>query len=63
MSAEVKLTSGRGSMAERIADRLKPSNDLKNAEVIARHGSGPTRTVTTIHCGNRGPLGGKGEER
>ena len=37
------------SMEQRIADRLRPSNDLKNADVTATHGTGPTRTVTAIH--------------
>jgi hypothetical protein len=35
--------------AQRIADRLKPSNDMDTANVHAVHGTGPTRTHHTIH--------------
>jgi hypothetical protein len=49
MSHDVKLTSGKGSMSQRIADRLKPSNDHRSADDHSSHGSGPTRTHTTIH--------------
>lgn len=51
MSGEVKLTSGKGSMSERIAARLRPSNDASTASHMAVHGSGPTRTATSIHHG------------
>ena len=34
----------------RIAARLRPSNEKSTAEHHASHGTGPTRTVTTIHC-------------
>jgi hypothetical protein len=63
MSHDVKLTSGKGSMSQRIADRLKPSNDHRSADDHASHGSGPTRTHTTVHRsggqhsgGNDGPM-------
>jgi hypothetical protein len=45
---EVKLTNSRNA-AQRIADRLKPSNDTETANVHAVHGTGPTRTHTTLH--------------
>lgn len=35
--------------AQRIADRLKGSNDTSTANTVAKHGTGPTRTVTTVH--------------
>jgi precorrin-6x reductase len=42
------IQSGK-SDAQRIADRLKGSNDHSTAETIAHHGTGPTRTITTVH--------------
>jgi hypothetical protein len=42
--AEVKL-SGK-SNEQRIADRLKGSS---TADTIAKHGDGPTRTITSVH--------------
>jgi hypothetical protein len=45
---EVKLSNPKG-MAQRIADRLKPSNDLANADIHVVKGTGPTRTHTAIH--------------
>ena len=44
---EIKL-SGK-SHEQRIADRLKGSNDTSTADTIVTHGKGPTRTVTSIH--------------
>jgi hypothetical protein len=45
------------SMQQRIADRLKPSNDLANADIHTAHGTGPTRAHTTIHhSANHTPL-------
>ena len=44
---EIKL-SGK-SNEQRIADRLKGSNDQSMADTIVTHGKGPTRTVTSIH--------------
>jgi hypothetical protein len=56
---EVKLTSGKGSMSQRIADRLKPSNEKSTAAEHAAHGGGPTRTSSTIHHGgSQGSHGG-----
>ncbi len=71
MSNDVKLTSGKGTMEQRIANRLRPSNDHSTAAHAAVHGSGPTRTVTTVHHGGNvkahggvGPLGdGRGEDQ
>ena len=37
------------SMAQRVADRLKQSNDMATANTHSVHGTGPTRTHTTIH--------------
>jgi hypothetical protein len=37
------------SNEQRIADRLKPSNDLGTADAHSVHGTGPTRTHMTIH--------------
>jgi hypothetical protein len=45
--AEVRLT-GKPD-AQRIADRLKGSNDTSTANTIAKHGEGPTRTITSVH--------------
>ena len=45
--AEVRLTGK--PEAQRIADRLKGSNDTSTANTIAKHGEGPTRTITSIH--------------
>jgi hypothetical protein len=50
MSQDPKLTSGKGSMEQRIANRLKPSN-APGADHTVHQGSGPTRTVTTVHHG------------
>jgi hypothetical protein len=36
-------------MQERINKRLRPSNDLKNADVVLHQGNSPTRTHTSIH--------------
>ena len=44
---EIKL-SGK-SHEQRIADRLKGSNDQSTADTIAHHGTGHTRTITSIH--------------
>jgi hypothetical protein len=63
MAHEVKLTSGKGSMEQRIADRLRPSNDMANADQIAQHGSGPTRAVTAIHHGGTAKKHGSDGER
>ena len=45
---EVKLSDLKPE-AQRIADRLKPSNDTSTANTFAKHGDGPTRTITTVH--------------
>jgi hypothetical protein len=47
MEMEIKL-SGK-SNEQRIADRLKGSNDTGTANTLAKHGDGPTRTITSIH--------------
>jgi len=49
------------SMAQRVADRLRPSNDMDTANTHAVHGSGPTRTHMTIHhSGNQAQGPGHG---
>jgi hypothetical protein len=37
------------SDAQRIADRLKGSNDTSTADTIVIHGKGPTRVVHSVH--------------
>jgi hypothetical protein len=49
MAHETKLTSDKGSMQQRIADRMKSSGAGTNPDVMVKHGTGPTRTVTHIH--------------
>jgi hypothetical protein len=39
------------SAAERIAARLRPSNDTASAHTVLHQGSGPRRVVHTIHGG------------
>jgi hypothetical protein len=46
---ETKLNPQHGSMAERIANRLRNSGDVHHADVVTTHGTGPTRTNTNIH--------------
>ena len=59
----VEVKQGPLSDAERIAKRLRPSNDHERADSRTTHGSGPTRTVTTIHhSGHQGRHGGDNEE-
>lgn len=49
------------SQDQRIADRLKPSNDMATANVHSVHGTGPTRTHTTVHhSGNQAQGPGHG---
>ena len=59
MSQDPKLTSGKGSMEQRIADRLKPSNAPGADHTV--HQARPTRTVTTVHHGanHTKPQGGQ----
>ena len=37
------------SMDERIAKRLRPSNDTAHADVVKKQGDSPLRTITTVH--------------
>jgi hypothetical protein len=46
---DVKLTSDKGSMEKRIADRLKNSGGGIPADVHAVQGSGPTRVHHNVH--------------
>jgi hypothetical protein len=56
---QVKLTSDRGSMEKRIADRLKPST-APNADHTVVKGSGPTRVVHAVHSHGQGAGAGRG---
>jgi hypothetical protein len=63
MRPEIKL-SGK-SMEQRIADRLKPSGIGRGTQPdhMVTHGSGPTRTVTSInHSAGHVPLPGRGDK-
>jgi hypothetical protein len=52
------------SAAERIAARLKPSNDTASARTVIHQGSGPRRVVHTIHGGGgQGGLSDSGHPR
>ena len=42
------MQSGK-SDAQRIADRMKPSNDTSTADTVVHRGDGPTRVVHSIH--------------
>jgi hypothetical protein len=56
MACEVKYNTSHhaGATPEaRIANRLRNSGDAKHADVVASHGTGPTRTHTNIfHTAN-----------
>lgn len=52
---DVKLTGK--PLDQRIADRLKNSGDAANADVVAKHGDGPTRTITNLHHSRVGQHG------
>ena len=50
MPQDIQLhPDSKGDMAKRIADRLRPSNDLATADVHAQHGTSPQRVHHTIH--------------
>ena len=61
---EVKLTSGKGTEAERINARLRDSGDGAGnpGHTVVKQGEGPTRTITHVHhnAGHHGaaPAGG-----
>jgi hypothetical protein len=42
------IQSGK-SDAQRIADRLKGSNDTSTADAVVHRGEGPTRVVHSVH--------------
>jgi hypothetical protein len=50
------------SMAERIARRLRPSNDTDHADVVTTHGTGPTRTTSTVHHSRNTDYGSRAPE-
>jgi hypothetical protein len=37
------------SMEQRVTNRLKPSGDTANADVVVKKGDSPNRTITSIH--------------
>ena len=43
------VVQGPKSDAQRIADRLKGSNDTSTADTHVTHGTGPTRVVHSVH--------------
>jgi hypothetical protein len=45
----VEVRQSAKSDAQRIADRLKGSNDTSTADTVATHGTGPTRVVHSVH--------------
>jgi hypothetical protein len=45
---EVKYRDGK-SESQRIAERLRPSNSPAAVHTYAEHGTGPTRTISTVH--------------
>ena len=51
--AEVKLTSGKGEMAQRLNDRLRNSG-CDTADVVVKHGDGARRTYHNIHSKGQG---------
>jgi hypothetical protein len=70
MPDKVHLTTNKGSMSQRIADRLRPSNERTTATHSIQTGQGPTRTSHTVHHGGSqrqhggmpGPMTGDGGE-
>jgi hypothetical protein len=52
MAHDIKLTSDKGSMADRINARLQSSGVGANPDVVVKKGEGPTRTITHIHHGS-----------
>ena len=56
------IQSGK-SDAQRVADRLKPSAGTPDtASTQVTHGTGPTRTVTTVHRGGHQHQHGPADE-
>ena len=45
----VDVLQGPKSDAQRIADRLKGSNDTSTADTVVHVGTGPTRVVHSVH--------------
>jgi hypothetical protein len=65
--AEVKLTSGKGDMKQRLADRLKNSGGDLPSDVTTKHGDGARRTFHNLHfsasnAGSTTKQNKKGEE-
>jgi len=51
MAHDIKLTSDKGSVADRINARLQSSGVGAGPDVVVKKGDGPTRTITHIHHG------------
>lgn len=49
-----RYTSDKGPPEKRIADRLKPSCDVKNADHFVVNGEGPTRVAHAIYSRGQG---------
>jgi hypothetical protein len=47
--ADVKLTSGEGSMQQRIDKRLRNSGEGASPDVTVQKGNSPLRTFTNLH--------------
>jgi hypothetical protein len=44
-----EVKQGPKSDAQRIADRMKPSNDTSTADTVVHRGGGPTRIIHSVH--------------
>jgi hypothetical protein len=56
-----QVMQGPKSDAERIADRLKGSNDASTADTVVTHGTGPTRVVHSVHRSGSAKQHGPGD--
>jgi hypothetical protein len=54
--ADIKLTSDKGDMKQRVADRLKSSGEGASPDWMVKKGEGPNRTITHGH--HSGSVGG-----
>ena len=43
------IIQGPKSDAQRITDRMKPSNDTSSADTVVHRGDGPTRIIHSVH--------------
>jgi hypothetical protein len=56
-----EVKQGPKSDSERIADRLKGSNDRSTADTVVQHGTGPTRVVHSVHRSGSAQQHGPGD--